>query len=119
LLYVLFRKINNLYGIAAVPHRLSKQSESPIVPILSILSENIMEVVKQTDEYTVIKKRSGRYGVKNAAGKWVNKEEKVKILIAEGLIKASLPAEKPVDEAAPAAEPTDETPAEEASAPAE
>ncbi len=53
-----------------------------------------MEVVKQTDEYTVIKKRSGRFGVKNSSGKWINGEDKVKILIAEGLIKAAMPAEK-------------------------
>lgn len=85
-----------------------------------------MEVVKQTDEYTVIKKRSGRFGVKNAAGKWINGEEKVKILVAEGLIKASLPAEKPAEEEAPAEEaaaaadaPADETPAEEAAPAAE
>lgn len=78
-----------------------------------------MEVVKQTDEYTVIKKRSGRYGVKNAAGKWINGDEKVKILVAEGLIKAAVPAEKPVEEEAPAEEaaeaaaPAEEAPAEE------
>jgi hypothetical protein len=67
-----------------------------------------MEVVKQTDEYTVIKKRSGRFGVKNSAGKWINGEDKVKILIAEGLIKASTQAEKPAEAA------SEETPVEEA-----
>ena len=77
-----------------------------------------MEVVKQTDEYTVIKKRSGRFGVKNAEGKWINGEDKVKILVAEGLIKAAVPAEKPAEEApaeeaAEAAAPADEAPAEE------
>ncbi len=80
-----------------------------------------MEVVKQTDEYTVIKKRSGRFGVKNAEGKWINGEEKVKILVAEGLIKAAVAA-KPAEDEAPAEEaqaaPADETPAEEATAPA-
>jgi len=59
-----------------------------------------MEVVKSTKEFTVIKKRNGRYGVKNAAGKWVNADEKVKILLAEGLIKVT-EAKK---EEAPAAE---------------
>tara|TARA_Y100000590_G_scaffold323369_1_gene366447 strand:- start:174995 stop:175330 length:336 start_codon:yes stop_codon:yes gene_type:complete len=103
--------------------RLSKQLELHKLPALSNLMENIMEVVKQTDEYTVIKKRSGRFGVKNAAGKWINGEEKVKILVAEGLIKAAVPAEKPAEEAeAPAEEaqaaPADEAPAEEATAPA-
>ena len=76
---------------------------------------NIMEVVKQTDEYTVIKKRSGRFGVKNTAGKWINGEEKVKILIAEGLIKAALPAEVPAEEA-PAEETAEAPAADEASA---
>lgn len=72
-----------------------------------------MEVVKKTKEFTVVKKRSGRYGVKNAADKWINGEEKVKILLAEGLIKAAEPKveEAPVEEEAPAAE---EAPAEEA-----
>ena len=74
-----------------------------------------MEVVKQTDEYTVIKKRSGRFGVKNTSGKWINGEEKVKILIAEGLIKAALPAEEKASSDAPA---TDEAPATEETQPA-
>jgi hypothetical protein len=69
-----------------------------------------MEVVKQTDEYTVIKKRSGRFGVKNSAGKWINGEDKVKILIAEGLIKAASSAEKPAEAA------SEEAPVEEAAA---
>lgn len=70
-----------------------------------------MEVVKQTDEYTVIKKRSGRFGVKNTSAKWINGEEKVKILIAEGFIKAALPAEKSTEEASA----TDSAPATEES----
>jgi len=63
-----------------------------------------MEVVKSTKEFTVIKKRNGRYGVKNTAGKWVNAEEKVKILLAEGLIKVTeaKKEEAPAAEAAPA-----------------
>ena len=63
-----------------------------------------MEVVKETKEFTVYKKRNGRYGVKNAAGKWVNADEKVKVLSAEGLIKVSVKA------------PVEEAPAEEAAA---
>lgn len=47
-----------------------------------------MEIVKTTDEYTIIKKRNGRYGVRRKNGNWVNKDEKVKILVEEGLIKA-------------------------------
>lgn len=67
-----------------------------------------MEVVKQSNDLTIIKKRNGRYGVKNAKGQWINKEEKVKILLAEGLIKVAAP--KKVEE------PVEEAPAEEAAA---
>ena len=37
--------------------------------------------------YKVEKKRSGRYEVRDANGKNVNGEEKVKILVNEGLVK--------------------------------
>ncbi|MFG1483508.1 hypothetical protein ABMA79_09500 [Halobacteriovorax sp. HFRX-2_2] len=47
-----------------------------------------MEVVKKVGEYTIVKKRSGRFAVKAANGKFVNKEEKVKILTDAGLITA-------------------------------
>lgn len=61
-----------------------------------------MEVVKETKEYTILKKRNGRFGVKNQKGKWIGKEEKVKILLDAGLIKVALPKkeEAPVEEAA-------------------
>ncbi|MEK6623689.1 MAG: hypothetical protein AABY86_01890 [Bdellovibrionota bacterium] len=49
-------------------------------------------VVKKTDTFTILQKRSGRYAVKGANGKWINAEEKVKILLAAGLIKT--PAKK-------------------------
>lgn len=81
-----------------------------------------MELVKKTNEYSVFKKKNGRYGVKNKSKKWVNGDEKVKILLAEGLIKAPEPkkAEEPVEETpveasaeeTPAEETTEETPAE-------
>lgn len=60
-----------------------------------------MEIVKKTPEYEIIKKRSGRYGVRNAERKWVNGEEKVKILLAEKLIKAPEPKNEEPAEAAP------------------
>jgi ribosomal protein L22 len=65
-----------------------------------------MEVVKQTKEYSVIKKRSGRFGVKNTQGKWLNGEDKVKVLLAEGLIKVAVAkkVEEVLEEAAPEAE---------------
>ncbi|MCB1668361.1 MAG: hypothetical protein R3E73_13540 [Porticoccaceae bacterium] len=52
-----------------------------------------MKVIKKTDDYTVYQKRSGRYAVKGTDKKWVNAEDKVKILLAEGLIKVAAPAE--------------------------
>lgn len=53
-----------------------------------------METIKKSDDYTVVKKRSGRFGVLGKNNKWVNGEEKVKILLSEGLIKVSAPGKK-------------------------
>lgn len=81
-----------------------------------------MELVKKTDEYEIVKKRSGRYGVRNADRKWVNGDDKVRILAAEKLIKVSPPKKKPEPEPEPKAEavaeqaPVEEEPAEEAPA---
>lgn len=73
-----------------------------------------METVKQTKEFKIVKKKSGRYGVKAANGKWINGEEKVKILSTEGLIKVSVPkkVEEPAPEEAATEAPAEETPAE-------
>ena len=60
-----------------------------------------MQAIKKTKEYTVFKKRSGRYSVQNAAEAFIRGEEKVKILLKEGLIKLTPPKKK---EEAPAAE---------------
>ncbi len=54
-------------------------------------------VVKRTPAYTIWKKRSGRYAVEATNGSWIHAEEKVKILLAEGLIKA--PAKKKAEPA--------------------
>lgn len=54
-----------------------------------------MEIVKQTEEYQIVKKRSGRYGVRRIDRTWLSGEEKVKVLIAEGLIKAPEPKPEP------------------------
>ena len=51
-------------------------------------------------DYQVVKKRSGRYAVVGAKNKFINGEEKVKILVKEGLIKTGLPKKK--EEEAPA-----------------
>ncbi len=91
-----------------------------------------MESVKKTKEYEIVKKRSGRYAVRDAKRNWVRGDEKVKILLAEKLIKAPVPKnEEPepapeasaadssadaADEAAAEEAPAEEAPADEASA---
>ncbi len=57
----------------------------------AIIFGGLMEIVKKTKTYTVIKKRSGRFGVLGANGKWINGNEKIKILLDEGLIKVPAP----------------------------
>ncbi len=52
-----------------------------------------MKVLKKTDDYTVYQKRSGRYAVQGANKQWINAEDKVKILVAEGIVKIKLPKE--------------------------
>ena len=70
-----------------------------------------MKLVKKTAEYSVYLKRSGRYGVKNTDGKWINGVSKVRVLLAEDLVKTALPPEpevvpdKPVDDTVDATPP--------------
>lgn len=54
-----------------------------------------MKFVKRTAEYTVLKRRDERYAVQANDGSFINAEEKLKILIAEGLIKAPEPKAEP------------------------
>ena len=61
-----------------------------------------MEIVKKTEEYQILKKRNGRYGIRRVDRKWVTGDEKVKILVAEGLIKAAPPKQEPEPEEAAA-----------------
>jgi hypothetical protein len=72
-----------------------------------------MKLVKKTAEYSIYLRGDERYAVEDASKKAVNGDEKVRILLAEELIKAPAAA-KPVAEEAPA-----EEPAAEADAPAE
>ncbi len=58
-----------------------------------------MKLVKKTDDYSIYARGDDRYAVKDAAKNPVNGDDKVRILVEEGLIKAALPAE-PVEEAA-------------------
>ncbi len=54
-----------------------------------------MKVVKKTSEYTIYQRRDERYAVVDGNKKPVNGEEKVKILLAEELIKVTAPAPEP------------------------
>ena len=57
-----------------------------------------MKSVKKTEKYEVLQKRSGRYAVRGENKKWVNGDDKVKILIAEGLVTAPVKKEEPAAE---------------------
>ena len=67
-----------------------------------ILRKILMELIKKTDNYTIYKKKSGRYAVKNKEKKYLSDKEKVEILLEEKLIKLS-PRKKPEEPAAQAA----------------
>ena len=65
-----------------------------------------MKLVKKTDEYSIYKRSDDRYAVKDANKNPVNGDEKVRILVAEELVKVTLPGapEEPEAEEAPAEE---------------
>ncbi len=70
-----------------------------------------LKLVKKTAEYKVFRRGDDRFAVQDANGKPVNGEEKVKILLAEELIKITAPAapaEEPAEEAADAEAPAEE-----------
>ncbi len=73
-----------------------------------------MKVVKKTSEYTISQRRDGRYAVVGSDKKPVNGDDKVKILLAEELIKVTAPAPAPEPEVEEA--PAEEAPAEETAA---
>ena len=68
-----------------------------------------MKVVKKTSEYVISQRKDKRYAVQDSYNKAVNGEEKVKILLAEGLIELKTAAPKPEEAVA------EEAPAEESS----
>ena len=82
-----------------------------------------MKLVKKTAEYSIYQRGDERYAVKDASKKAVNGDEKVRILVAEDLLKVVIPAKPAVEEPAeeePAAEEEEvEAPAAEVEAPAE
>lgn len=59
-----------------------------------------MALVKKTAEFKISKRKDNRYSVVDAKGQPINGEEKVKILLAEGLIKLSEPQQAPAEEPA-------------------
>ena len=67
-----------------------------------------MNLIKKTSEYKIFKRGDERFAVQDATGKPVNGEEKVNILLAEELIKVTLPGAEPA--------PVEEAPAEEEAA---
>ena len=82
-----------------------------------------MKVVKKTEMFTIYVKSSGRFAVKDANKNWINAEEKVKILVENGFIKAFVPpvkkesdVEQEINEAPAAEAPAEDAPAAEAPA---
>ena len=71
-----------------------------------------MKLVKKTKDYSIFQKRSERYAVRNSDRQWVLGEDKLTILLKEGLMKK--PEPKPVEE-----EPAQESEAAEGEAPEE
>ncbi len=71
-----------------------------------------MKLVKKTKQYSIYQRGDKRYAIKDARNKPVNGAEKASILLAEELIKATLPAKPAVAEAsvveAPAEQPATE-----------
>ena len=61
-----------------------------------------MKLIKKTADYKIFMRGDERYAVQDANGKPINGEEKVKILVAEDLIKVTVPS--PIEEAPAEAE---------------
>ena len=70
-----------------------------------------MKVVVTNDEYTIYRRRDGRYAVEGADKRPINGDEKITILLANELISVAPPA-APKEEAAPEEAETAETEAE-------
>ena len=78
-----------------------------------------MKLVKKTDDYSIYQRGDKRYAVEDASKSAVNGEEKVRILVEEGLISvavAAAPEEVAEEAAEEAAEETTEAAVEEAPA---
>lgn len=64
------------------------------------------KLVKRTAEYRIYQRKDDRYAVTDPNKKPINGDDKVAILLAEGLVSAPAPKQ-------PAPEPTEDAPAEE------
>ncbi len=72
-----------------------------------------MKTVTKTADYTIFQKKSGRYAVLGSDKKYINGDDKARILVEAGLVKVAVPAkEEPVEEVAEA--PAEEAASEEA-----
>ena len=74
-----------------------------------------MKEIKSVGENKIFEKKSGRYAIKGADKKYINGDDKAKLLAKAGLVKIPEPKAAPVEEAAPevvADETTEEAPAE-------
>jgi hypothetical protein len=49
-----------------------------------------MQQVKKTEDFTIFQKRSGRYAVQGKDKKWINGDNKTRILLDAALIKPPL-----------------------------
>jgi len=66
-----------------------------------------MQAVKRTKDFTIFKKRSGRYAVRASNKSWIHGDDKLKILGEAGLAvvaKKKAPPPEPAAEPAPAEE---------------
>lgn len=64
-----------------------------------------MQQIKKTAEYTIFKKKSGRYAVKAKSKQWLHADDKARVLLAEALIeppKVKVPAAEAEGETAEA-----------------
>jgi hypothetical protein len=56
-----------------------------------------MKKIKSTSEHSIYEKRSGRYAVKDRRKRWVQGDDKVAVLRAEGLLKTPEPKAPPAE----------------------
>ena len=70
--------------------------------------ENPMKEIQTSGEYKIYEKRSGRYAVKDASRKYVNGDDKARILADAGLVALPKSKPKPVEDSPSENEITDE-----------